>query len=64
MTQDDRIKRLEEEIAYLRKDMNALIKTVNTFEPETHTHLTFITDTKSCTECKNYSQTNLEDLFN
>lgn len=47
---EERIKRLEEEIMYIHKDMANLINIVENMKPENHTHYTNIFLTKPCTD--------------
>jgi hypothetical protein len=46
MDTESRIKRLEEEVCYLHKDIANLINIIENFEPEIHTHYTNIFYTK------------------
>jgi len=45
---EERIKRLEEEVAWLRKDIINLINLIENFKPEIHTHYTNILYTNQC----------------
>ena len=47
---EERIKRLEEEIAWMRRDMVNLITIIENMKPENHTHYTNIFLTKPCTD--------------
>lgn len=55
---DERIKRLEEEITWMHKDMANLIDIIENFEPEVHYHVTYHFHTDSCKD----DQTQSEDL--
>lgn len=56
---EDRIKRLEEDIAYCHKDIANLCNIIeNLQEPEYHTHEYH--DMRTCSDCK---QKNLEDFI-
>lgn len=59
---EERIKRLEEEIAYLHKDMTNVINIIENIHPEIHYHFISITDTRPCTDCKEENNTNCEDF--
>lgn len=43
---EERIKRLEEEVCYMRKDMVNLINIIENYEPEIHYH--FYQDFRTC----------------
>jgi hypothetical protein len=52
--QEIRIKRLEEEVAWLRRDITNLISTIDELQKvEFHTHYTKIIENIICTECDN-----------
>jgi hypothetical protein len=59
---DERIKRLEEEIMYLHKDMANLINIIENTEPEIHYHITYHFHTKPCMDDPNNTD-NLNDLI-
>jgi hypothetical protein len=60
--QEERIKRLEEEIAYLHRDMANVINIIeNLQEPEIHYHLTYNFQTASCVGGPNNTN-NLDEL--
>jgi ferritin-like protein len=47
---DERIKRLEEEVMYLHRDIANLINIIENVKPEIHTHYTLITE-NICNAC-------------
>lgn len=55
---EERIKRLEEEVCYLRRDLVNLINIIENFEPEIHYH-TYL-DMRTC---KENDQESLEDFI-
>lgn len=63
MDNEQRIKRLEEEVSWLRHDIVNLINIIENVESENHTHFTFITDNRPCTDCKVEKDTKLEDFI-
>ena len=62
MNTEERIKRLEEEIAYLHRDMANLINIIENVQPENHTHYTMITENVTCTACDPNNTNDLKDL--
>jgi hypothetical protein len=50
MNPEERIKRLEEEVAYLHRDIAKLVNIIENVQPENHTHYTMITE-YLCTAC-------------
>ena len=64
MTDQERIKRLEEDVSWLHRDIVNLINIIeNLKNPEVHTHYMFVTDNRPCTDCKEEESTNLEDII-
>jgi hypothetical protein len=64
MTDQERIKRLEENVSWLQRDIDNLINIIkNLKKPEVHTHYTLIQDNRPCTDCKEEESTNLEDFI-
>lgn len=62
---EERIKRLEEEIAYIHRDMVNLINIVEALkQPEAHTHYTLITENITYATCMDdpNNTDNLEEL--
>ena len=60
---EERIKRLEEEIAYLHRDMARLIDIIENVEPETHYHITYHFHTVPCKENNQTNSTDLKDFI-
>lgn len=58
----NRIKLLEEELAYLHRDMANLIKNIEAIKPEVHTHYTLITENIQCTACDPNNTNDLTEL--
>ena len=50
--QEKRIKLLEENLAWMQRDLVNLINIVENLKPEIHTHYTMITENVTCSECK------------
>lgn len=59
---EERIKRLEEEVMWLRRDLVNLINIVENIKPEIHTHYTMITENVTCTACDVNNTNNLDEL--
>jgi hypothetical protein len=59
---EERIKRLEEEIMYLHRDMANLINIIENFEPEVHYHITYHFKTVPCMDDPNNTN-DLNDLI-
>jgi len=57
---EDRVKRLEEEIMYLHRDIANLINIIENYEPEYHTHLYF--DYRTCKDDQTKSN-DINDFF-
>jgi hypothetical protein len=62
-TYEQRIKLLEEEVAYLHKDIASILSAIERINPEIHYHFTNITDNRPCADCKEENNTNLEDFI-
>lgn len=59
---EERIKRLEEEVMWLRRDLVNLINIVENIKPEIHTHYTMITENVTCMACDVNNTNNLDEL--
>jgi hypothetical protein len=63
-SQDERIKKLEETISWMQRDMVNLINIVEALKiPEVHTHYTMITENVTCTECDLNNTDDLNDFI-
>jgi len=60
-TLEDRIKRLEEEIAWLHKDMANLINIIENLEPEIHYHI--YQDFRTCKENEQTDSNDINDFI-
>ena len=59
MTDQERIKRLEEDVAWLQKDIRNLIGIVEALQkPEIHTYFTMITENVTYSVCQNTNDLN------
>jgi hypothetical protein len=59
---EERIKRLEEEVMYLHRDIANLINIIENVQPEIHTHYTLITENITCKGCDPNNTNDLDEL--
>lgn len=58
---EERMKRLEEEVAYLHRDIANLINIIENTKPEVHYH--FLIDSRTCKDCNTPNSTDLNDYI-
>jgi type II secretory pathway component PulJ len=60
---EERIKRLEEEVAYLHRDMANLIAIIENTKPKPETHYHFLIDSRTCKDCNTPNSTDLNEYI-